>query len=276
MKPIFILLLIFTLCGCADDQYQIEKKYWQAQRQADKVFNNPKATPPKQLERVVGILESFAKKYPKINLALDARFNIARLYMAKEQYPQARQELNNIITDYKKFNEVVSETIFMLGNSYELEGKWGQAQEQYQKIMQDYAATLRGMNTPLYIAEHYRIKYQPDKMVEAFRSAIAHYRTLAGMHQDTPMAYAAYQLSAQCYVALKEWQGALNAYADILEKFKGKTDLSGVLMNMAFIYDNELKDKIKAKEMLERLCSEYPSSRLTKSAQALLDKINKK
>jgi TolA-binding protein len=276
MRPIFIFLLIFTLCGCGDDQYAIEKKYWQAQRQADRVFNNPNATPPKQLERVVGILKSFAKKYPKINLALDARFNIARLYMAKEQYLEARQELNKIITDYKKFNEIVAETIFLLGNSYELENKWGMALEQYQKIMQDYAATLRGMNIPVYIAEHYRIKYQPDKMVEAFRSAIAHYRSLAEKSLDTPLAYTADQLAAQCYVALKEWQGALNTYAGMLEKYKGKTDLSGVLMNMAFIYHNELKDEIKAKEMLERLSKEYPNSRLIKSAQALLEKKDKK
>ncbi len=75
---------------------------------------------------------------------------------------------------------------------------------------------------------------------------------------------------------LKEWQNALNTFNTVIEKYKDKVNVDSVLMSVALIYEQQLKDKIKAKGALERLIKEYPKSRLVKTATALLKELEKK
>ncbi len=275
-KIILIVLIGFLLAGCGSDEYATEKQYWQAQKQAEKIFKNPHASPPKELERVVNVLNRFSQKHPQTNLAVNAEFNIARLYIVKEEYSEARTQLKSLINKYSKTEGVVSEAMFLIGNSYEIEDRWNLALEQYKRIMQEYPVTSRGFDIPVYIARHYKVKYQPDRMIAAFQEAIGHYKALADKYPNSPLALNADNLVAQCYVELKDWQDAINSFNTVIEKHKGKIAVDGILMNMALIYSRELKDRVKAKEMLERLIKEYPQSRLIKVAQALIKELDKK
>ena len=277
ITSVIIFICVFALlAGCGSDQYAIERQYWQVQKQAEKIFKNPHASPPKELERVVKLLSNFGQKHPQTNLAIEAEFTIARLYIVKEEYNKARTQLKTLLSKYTKSETVCSEAIFLIGNSYEIEDKWNLALEQYKKIMQEYPTTLRGLDIPIYIAQHYKIKYQPDKMVVAFQEAINHYKALANRYPNSSLSYRTDTLVAQCYIALKDWNNAIGTFNTILETYKGKVSMDGVLMEMALIYSRELKDKVKAKEVLERLIREYPKSRLIKAATTLLKELEKK
>jgi len=263
------------LAGCGSDQYAIEKQYWQVQKQAEKIFRNPHASPPKELERVVNILSNYIKKYPNNSLATEADFNIARLYIAKEEYDKARIHLNSIIRKYKESRATCAEAVFLIGNSYQVQDKWDLALAQYKSIMQDYPLTIRGLNTPIYIAQYYKIKYQPDRMVNAYREAVDYYKALSDKYAGSPLAFNADTLVAQCYMAVKDWQDALNTFNAMLEAYKGKVSLDTIMMDMALIYNKEIKDKVKAGEILQKLIKEYPKSRLIKTATAILKELEK-
>lgn len=270
-RKVFIVLLGLALIGCSTDQYAIERQYWQIQRQAEKIFKNPQASPPNELERVVGLFNKFIQNYPKDNLSTEAEFNIARLYIVKEEYDKARTQLKTIIDKHGQSEGICAEAIFLNGNSYQVEDKWGLALEQYKKIMQEYPITLRGIDIPVYIAQYYKAKYQPDRMMAAYQEAISHYRALADKYPDSPLAYKLDSLVAQCYIALKEWQNAIASFNSIIEKYKGKVNnVDALLLDIALIYHRELKDKAKAKETLERFIQDYPNSKLIKTATALL------
>lgn len=277
-KKIILVLLCSTLIasGCGNDQYAIEKKFYQAQKEAEKIFKNPQPTPQNQLQKVVNILEDFSKKYSKSYLAVESEFTVARLYMAKEEYGLARAKLESIINNHPKSQAICSDAIFLLGASYEMEDKWSLALQQYKKIMQEYPLTTRGFNIPIYIATHYKVKFQPDKMMAALGEAIVHYKALADKYPDSPLALNAHTLVASCYIEMKDWQNALSSFNTVLEKYKGKVAMDGILMNMAGIYYKELKDKVKAREALQRLIKEYPKSRLIKAATDSLKEIDKK
>lgn len=277
----FLCALIFIcgltlLAGCESDQYAVEKKYWQTQKQAEKVFKNPHATPPRELERVVRLLNKFIDKHPNTNLSLDAAFNISRLYIVTEEYDKARTQLKAILNKYAKSDSVSAEAVFLIGNSYEIEDKWGLALEQYKKIMLQYPTTLRGLDIPIYIAQHYKIKYQPDKMVAALGEAILHYKALANKYPVSPLGLRADSLVAECYIALKDWPNVINSFNLIIDKYKGKVDVGGTLIDMALVYNRELKDKVKARQTLERLIKEFPKSKLIETATALLKEWEKK
>jgi len=274
---VVLVCFFLVLSGCVCDQYSIEKQYWQVQQQAEKIFKNPHASPPKELERVVRVLNGFIQKYPQSNLSIEADFNIARLYMAKEEYEKARTQLQTIINKYNqaKLEPIRVEAVFLSGNSYEREDKWNLALEQYRKIMQDYPTTIRGLDIPIYIAQHYKVKYQPDKMIAAYQEAIGYYNALAQKYPNSPLAYRAHTLVPACYIALKEWQNAIGALNTVIEKYKDKIIQDRALVDIALIYKNELKDKMKAKEALEKLIKDYPQSKLIKTATAILEELEK-
>jgi len=275
LTRICFLVSLFIIVGCGNDQYAIEKRYWQAQKQAEKIFKNPQGTPPLQLKRVVNRLAQFIQKYPNTNLAIDAEFNIARLYMVKEEYSQARAQLQKIIDEHKKHLAICAEAVFLTGNTYQIQNKWDLALEQYRKIMQLYPVTPKGIDIPVYIAQYYKVKYQPDKMIAAYQEAIAHYKGLADKYRNTPMSYITSMLAGKCYIAIKDWQGAVGTFNSIITQYKGKVDLQEALITSALVYANELKDKVKAKEMLETLIKDYPRSSFLKAAKQLLKELNK-
>lgn len=273
---VIICICVFaSLPGCGSDQYIIEKEYWKVQRHAEKIFKNPHASPPRQLERVVKLLNNFIEKYPQNKLSIDADFNIARLYIVKEEYAKARTHLEQLLNKYNKDEGICAEALFLIGNSYQIEDKWALALQEYKKIIQEYPITPRGLDIPIYIAQHYKIKYQPDKMLAAFQEAINHYRTLVNKYPNSPLAYQADNLIAQCYIALKDWQTAINSLNAIIDKYKDKIKIDNILMDMAIIYKKELEDKTKAEETLQRLLKDYPRSRLIKIATALLKEWDK-
>ena len=277
MKRILLIALLgLFIAGCANDQYAIEKQYWRIQKQAEKIFKNPSGSPPNELERVVNIINGFIQKYADNNLATEAEFSIARLYITKEAYDTAREQLNTIISKYNKSAAICSEAIFLIGNSYQIQDKWNPALEQYKKIMQEYSTTLRGIDIPIYIAQYYKSKYQPDNMIAAYKEAISHYRALSDKYPDSQLAYGADKLVAGCYMALKDWQGAIDAYNNIIAKYKGKVSTDEVLMNIALIYKKEIKDEVKAREILQQLIADYPKSRLIKIATAMLEERKEK
>lgn len=272
-RSIILITIAFILAGCADDQYSIERRYWQLQKQSEKIYKNPHASPPKELERIIQSLEKFIAKYPKNTLAIDAEFSIARLYILKEEYDKARAQARKILDKFAKNEMICTEAIFLTGNSYELQNKWDSALGQYKKIISDYSTTPRGLEMPIYIAQHYKVKYEPDKMVNALREAITHYQAMSAKYPKTPLAYQVDMLKTQCYLELKEWQNAVITLESIIRDYQDKIPMDGALMNIAMIAQKELKDTAKAKEALNELIKKYPRSRLVQAATALLKEI---
>ncbi|MFH0828250.1 MAG: tetratricopeptide repeat protein [Candidatus Omnitrophota bacterium] len=276
MKKLIIFLIslgvFLAITGCAQDQYSIEKEYWRIKKQAENIFRNPKAAPANELDRAISSLQKFSQKNSKNILAVEADFTIAKLYIAKEEFGKSRKQFNAIIAKYKESEVICSEAVFLSGNSYQLEGKWNLALEQYKKVIANYPLTIRGLETPIYVAQYYKINRQPDKMLAAFGEAIAHYRGLAAKYPDSPLAFKAYTLIFSCYNASQDWQNSVNTLNVILGKFKGKAKMDSLLLDMALIYKKELKDEVKAKEAVERLIKEYPDSKFVNSAKALLKK----
>lgn len=268
-----VAALTINACGCGSDQYAIEKQYYKATKQAEKIFKNPHGSPPGELNKTVETLSKFAAKYPKNALSVNAQLTVARLYIIKEEYEKARRELEKIINAYDKSETISAEATFLIGNSYEIQNKWDLALMQYKKIMQTYPTTLKGINIPIYIIQHYKIKFQPEKMREASSEAISHYNNLIEKYPSSTLAYRAQLLIAQCYILLKDWTNTIDTYNKMIDAYKKKMNMDGVLMNIAMLYKNQLKDKIKTKETLERLIQEYPKSKLISTAKNILQNL---
>jgi TolA-binding protein len=177
---------------------------------------------------------------------------------------------------YSNSAMLCSEAMFLIGNSYEIEGKWDPALAEYQKVIQEYPLTNRGMDMPMYIAGYYKMKNQPLLMEDAYKKAAEHYTQLSRQYPDSTAGFNARRLAGRSYMEIKEWQKALDVFNEILQTYKGKLDLDGILMNISIIYAHELKDKEKASRALEELVKDYPNSKFIKAAEFMLKEWNQK
>lgn len=279
-KIIFLISILacssLILSGCANDEYAIEKKYWQVKKQAEKILINPQATPPNELDRTVSALNKFSEKFPKSSLGIDADFSIASLYIVKENYDSGRQQLRKIMQKYEKSKELVTQAIFLIGNSYELQDKWPSALEQYKTIMQNYAETKKGLEIPIYIAQHYKAKYEPDKMISALGEAVSYYKAIAAKHPVTPLSLNMDMLVTQCYLEMKDWQDAANTLSSMLVTYNGKVSLEEILLSLSGIYSQKLNNPAKAIEILQVLLKEYPKSKYTNAAKEMIKRLSPK
>ncbi|MFC1709812.1 tol-pal system YbgF family protein [Candidatus Omnitrophota bacterium] len=271
---LLLVCLITILTGCGNDDYALERRFWYTQRQARRVINNPYATPPRELERVVGVLREFVKDNPKTPLALEQEFIIGRLYVVKEMYDQAREQFKSISEKHSENINIVSRAVYFAGNSYELQDKWKLALQQYSKIMNEYPTTRLGLEVPIYIAKYYETKHQPEKMIDAYKEAIVYYDSLSLQYRGSQYGFMVSNLKAQCYVAVGEWGSAIGAHNSIIEEYKGKVDVGQSILTIALIYKNKLEDVAKAKEALGRLIDEHPRSRFIKTATAMLEELS--
>jgi tetratricopeptide (TPR) repeat protein len=184
VKTVIFCGFLLFLAGCGNDRYSLERQYWLADKQAQKIFSNPYSSPPNQLKKAVERLENFSRSYPNSNLAVAAGFTVARLYIIKEEYGKARLYLEGMLDRYSKSEAIRAQVIFEIGQSYEKADNWPMALGQYNKVIREYPLTRIGMAIPIYIAEYYRSKYQPDKMVAALQEAARHYQALAQLYTD--------------------------------------------------------------------------------------------
>ena len=271
--PLLLALLCVLLTGCGQDQYFLERQYYRVQEQARDILKNPEATPPAELARAVAALEVFLTKYPKTNVAVDAQFTIARLYVVTKEYDQAHDQLKRIQKVFKDSDVIMAEAAFTNGAVYEEEKKWDLAVEQYQQVTKYYALTPRGIQTPFFIAMRYKDKLQPDKMIIALRDAIDHYKSLVVKFQGSPLSLKCKMMIVQCYLELKEPENAIGVLQASIEEFKGKIPVEGMMLDIAGIYYGQMKDTAKAIEVLNKVVTDFPKSEASKVAQSMIDKI---
>jgi len=271
---IFALLILF-LAGCGADQYSIEKRFWGLSIAASDIFMSPDSSPPKQLERTVGELNDFINDHPENSLSIDADFMIFNLYLVKKEFALARGQVDKIFKKYPYYPEVLARAVFLRGKSYELEDRWNLALEQYNQVIREYPLTMAGVEAPIYIAVYYKVKFQPEKMVEAYKEAARHYESLAEEQSAAPEGLVLLQLTTECYSQIKDWSKVIDTMNLALERYEDKIQRDAVLFGEALVYYRDLKNEAKAREILGELISEYPQSKLVDSAKAFLEEINK-
>ena len=273
-RPFLLITAVLLVAGCGQDQYAIERDYYRIQKQARSILINPDATPPNELANVVNSLDQFLIKYPKTNIAVNAQFTVAQLYIATKEYDQAHDRLKKMKKTFKDSDIICADTVFMRGGAYEAQTDWASALEQYQALIKEYPLTPRGMETPVYIAMHYKSKLQPEKMMSALREAATHYTSLSEKYPGTPLALKAQMMLAQAYLELIENETAIGVLKDTAEKFKTKIPTEGLMLDIAGIYYSQLKDADKAKEVLNKVIADHPKTPTAATAKQMIDRIN--
>lgn len=270
--PALVLAMAVLLIGCENKAFKAEKQMWRANRLAQAVYKNPKATPPFQLAKSQDAYRAIIKKYPGTILAVQAQFSIGYLYLVMGQFENARSEYAELINECDKKGNICSEAEFAIGNSYELEGKWDSALAHYRKVMKSYPFSAKSLDLPVHIIKHYMRAGDEARAKLFVDESVSYFTDLKGKSKTEKGDSILQGLIAGSYFTAGQWQDAIDALNKLIRDYPGQKHEEAYFLK-SFIYKERLKDQERAIEELKQLVSLYPGSKLARQAQTLLKKF---
>ncbi len=276
MRPkhtfLIVLLLALALVGCESRSFKAERDMFWAHKKAQAIYRNPKGTPPFQFNQSVEAYRAIIKKYADSIFAVQAKFSVGHLFLVKGDFERARQEYKEMIVDCTRKGNLCAEAQFAIGNSYELENRWREAEVVYKQIMQDYPFSAKSLDLPIYVIGHYRKAEDPLGVTRSVDEAVSYYLGLKVQAQTDKGRFILQSLVTRSYLEAGQWTEALNSLDKLARDFP-KNNPEESLWMKALIYHNKLKDKAKAKEELQKIVDQYPRTKLARQAEVYLKKI---
>jgi tetratricopeptide (TPR) repeat protein len=252
------LIGLFSCSGCSE-QYKMERMVWHADRAAKPIFINEGAVPTYEFNRVLDKYKKIINAKPGSNFALDAQFKIAKLYIANNSFDLARLEYDAIIATHKENKELSANTLFLKGQSYEVENKWPEALKIYNQVIEQYDKTSQSLSVPLYIARYYMKNQDSVAAIKAYQTAITYFQKIADAYPNTKASLLCENLIVRAYMEMNSWDDALAYIENLDKKYKLGPD---TLMVMAQIYKEKLNDPVKTQAVYDRILQEFPEHKV--------------
>ena len=189
-----------------------------------------------ETERACRMLEGFVKNYPDHELLLQARFELGRIYFAQNQNLAARQMLKHVIAASEANNPgLAARAHEEIAMSYDREGKWDFALNEYRWIAKQYEVFPPALNSLLRVAEHYVRNNEAALAAKAYSEAVTYYQGLITKYPRSMLAALAQEHITNCFIAQQRWDEAAAAAAgieNILDNTVGKVSTSLLLGNI--------------------------------------------
>ena len=194
---------------------------------------------------------------PDSSSKAEAQMKIGMIYLQKKDYPRAKQELSRVQKLYPEAGRFIATSQYLIAQIYENTGEWERALNEYNWLMVNYPLTAEGLESPLKVAAYY-LKENKALAKESFEKGIEHYDQLLNKYKDKPFAILVESQKAKLYTLQKEWDKAVSILLKMADKNPGTEAGLNSLLNLLRIYQQELKDERKYKEILARIETEYP------------------
>ncbi|MFA5260184.1 MAG: tetratricopeptide repeat protein [Candidatus Omnitrophota bacterium] len=217
---LLILITVFAVLTFLDKgEYAMEKQLWWTQKQYEQIARDPKAVPDQNYEDLVSQYRKIIRKFPNAKLTRKIYIKIGKIYLLKKDYVKARAGFQEAITRYSEDPVLQSEALMHIGNSFEIEAQYNEAQKVYRQIIEKYASTDIGMSMPMYLITLNSKIGRPADAEKASAEALVFYDTIAKKNPETKNAFAAQRMLAAVHFARGNTQKGLNVLGQMLSRY---------------------------------------------------------
>ncbi|MFH1678448.1 MAG: tetratricopeptide repeat protein [Candidatus Omnitrophota bacterium] len=269
-----IILAVIFLSGCGS-RYSAERLYWQAnQIVKDVVKDTPiESLTAEKYQKIIAAYQRVVDKYPLEPLAAQSQFIIAQIYTAQGQFPQAEKELIKITRNFSRNSAIASQAQFLIGNLYEKQDDWKKALSEYEKVIDLYPLSSLGLKTPIYIAQHYKLKQNAPLSEKAYEKAKRDYEKLIDEYSGTSVAPIIMDYLALAYSNEGNWDEAIDTWQGISNEYPQSPLAAKSLLTTGEIYTKQIKDLEKAIKAYEDFVTQYPRSQVIKQIKLQIGKL---
>ena len=211
-----VAAVVLLASGCESREFKAERALWKANKNASKIFKNPETVPPYELAIAVKTYEDIITRFSDTAFAKLARASIGALYVAKQDYPKAREEFVQLTTDCDPGDAFCARALFAIGKTYEQENQWEQAIFHYRRMLSETYRTQESWQVPLYILRHLKERKKGTELAAALKESIAFYRKHADETESDFIRYLALVHIARSNIVAQEWRAALASLDGVL------------------------------------------------------------
>lgn len=202
--------------------------------------------------------EKLISKYPTNPLSAQALLRIGNIHYQGKNYLKARGVLSKISNEFPKQGKIIAQAQYLIAQSYEKEGRWDRAVNEFEWITTNLPATIQAMEVPLHIASYYQ-EQDDSKLAQTFYDkAINQYQKLLEKYPKTQTELLALKYTARCYTLQNKWEEGIKALQEIVDKHPQTVDAFEALLTQATIYEQKLNQREKAKEVYSTILSKFP------------------
>ncbi|MFH1753805.1 MAG: tetratricopeptide repeat protein [Candidatus Omnitrophota bacterium] len=282
MKNIILTLTIVLLVMWAalwllgrNDGYIAEKILYKAARTYDKILTNPDATPPMMLEAAANDLKRVMKEYPDKEAANLARMKLIELYMTSSKFREAIPLLDEIIAREAANPERASKAIYMKALAYEKMGSWAMAVKEFEKLERGFSNTMLGLQTPLYVANHYRLNGQKEEAAAALDKAVSFYNNIHNANEGTTLGFISLTMLMETYGKFRLYEPAADVLEKMISAYPVDTAFVHVLPFIDTIYIENLNDPARALSVYETIYEKTAEEKIKAFTQGKIAELKK-
>ena len=239
--------------------------YMAAQIQRDVLGDNGKA---------IAIFEGIIRDYPDSKLESSFQFELGDLYAREGNLEKAQESFDEVVEQSRQDASMKVSARIAIAASYEQQKSWDKSLEIYDSLLKEYPADSQVLRIPLRIANHYFNTRNDAEAARALEKALRLYSETIALDKGKTASREARELSVTALILLKRYQDAAQALERLLRFYpEGDPSAPFALLKIASLYNNEIKDKVKARSLYEQFLKNYPAHRLEPFTRAQLDKL---
>ncbi len=248
MKKLLLIILgiliafVFILGFDGKGEYVKERALWHIQREARILALHKEAAPVNAVERIAAKFDKFTTRNATSPLAPRAQLLKGELYLLKNDYEKARKTYQDIIAKYNYNAEIVSHAMVSIAKTYEQQQNWDKASATYERVIKDYPLTSAGFMVPAYMGYYHLTNGRTKEADQAFDDAVMFYENVASYYPNTPLEQAALRMMAECRLAQKRWEDALEATRKWMFKYPSNAMLFAAIKTIKEVCVGRLKE----------------------------------
>ncbi len=217
------------------------------------------------------VFQDFLEKFPGHGLAPHARFEIAKITMAQNNFEEARELFKALVKEYRNVPEVAARAREELARSFEAEGDWDAAVNEYRFLAKEFETTPPGLAAMFYIANYYTERQETKLAETAYNEAIVFYQEIIRKYPQSLVAGIAQEQIAYCFLTQKKWDEAVTAASNIEKILDNNVGRISTYLLLGSIYESTGQSKLAIKAYQEFI-DQFPQHPL---AGALKEKVQK-
>jgi len=230
----------------------------------------------KMPDSALKVFKDLVAERPDSRPATMAQTKIAAIYIDQGKSQEARELLRPLKEAYEKKGQLVAGIMLLIGRSYEVEGAWDRALNEYSWLTENFPELPQSMDIMLHVMSQ---MVQQDNMSVArqwHRSSKTSLEKTITENPGTELAAMAQTTLARTFAIMKEWPEAADAYRKLIEMYPPSPTRLRAYLELSSVYAEELDQPAEAAAVLEKLLGDFPTFRRRAEIQERIDFLKSK
>ena len=224
-------------------------------------------------ERALKTYQRILKGYPQHPLGGEVLLSMGRVYLQERKPEKARESFQKVIKDFPKDISSSAEAQFGIGSSYEAEGKWDQALNEYRWVIDKYPNTQAALRVPLYLADYYSRKKMDELAKQEYKRAVKTYQRMVESSPKSLFAAYAQERIAQCYIHQRKWKKATSSLWALTRDYPSSPPVADGLLVLGMLYESQLQDNPGARQAYNEFLRRFPHHPLREKVEKKMEEL---